>query len=333
MPRAVVLFSGGLDSMLCVRIMQQQGFDVEALNIRTIFSCCEATASQTATALGARLTVVSVDDDYVEVLRNPVYGYGKGVNPCVDCRAYMCRMGKRFMEEIGASVIVSGEVLGQRPMSQKRHQLDLVVRCSGLQGRLLRPLSAQLLPPTDAETEGLVDRERLYAFSGRSRRPLIDLANELGILESGVPLLPTPSTGCALTDTCFAPRVRDLMDLHPTATRWDFELLNYGRHFRLNEQTKIVVGRNESENASLEVLADREDAPQRAFLDPDNFRGPAALVVGCVDEAGLRFAEALVMRYTRAEYHQGAEIRIDHGGASRVVEAVASEAAESATSL
>ena len=333
MPLAVVLYSGGLDSMLAVRIMQQQGFDVDALNIRTVFSCCEATAAQTAAALGARLTVLSVGDDYIDLLRNPSYGYGKGVNPCVDCRAYMCRMAQRFMDEIGACVVVTGEVVGQRPMSQKRHQLDLVARHSGLEDRLLRPLSAQLLPATAVETEGLVDRQKLYAFSGRSRRPLIELAKELGILESGVPLLPTPSTGCALTDLCFAPRVRDLMELYPEATRWDFELLNYGRHFRFHPKTKVVVGRNAGENATLELMADRQSASAVASIEPDNFRGPTALVVGRVDQAALRYAQGLILRYSRQEYHGGAEIRIRHGGDCRVVPAVADEAAQSAAML
>ena len=191
MPRAVALFSGGLDSMLSVRILQQQRFEVDALNIRTLYSCCQAAAAQAAGILGTRLTVLSVGDDYLEVVRNPLYGYGKGVNPCVDCRIYMCQMARRFMEEVDACVVVTGEVAGQRPMSQKK----------------------------------------LYDFSGRGRRPLI-------------------------------------------------EPLNHGRHFRFDEQTKIVVGRCAKENATLRLLAAREDAPGAVLLVPGDFRGPNALVVG-----------------------------------------------------
>ena len=256
MPRAVVLFSGGLDSMLSLRILQEQGLEVEALNVRTIYACCRATAAQTAVAMGARLTVLSVGDDYLDVIRNPLYGYGKGVNPCIDCRIYMCRMAKQFMQEVGACVVATGEILGQRPMSQKRDHLRVIARRSGLEGRLLRPLSAKLLEPTVTEREGSIDRQRLYDFNGRGRKRLIELAHLLG-----VPQIPSPSTGCALTEPLFAPRVRDLMQHDPLAVRWDFELLSYGRHLRFDVQTKVVIGRNASENAALRSFALREDAP------------------------------------------------------------------------
>lgn len=332
MPRAVALFSGGLDSMLSLRIMQRQGFEVDALSIRTLYSCCRATAAQTAVALGARLTVLSVGDDYLEVIRNPSYGYGRGVNPCVDCRVYMCRMAKRLMEDVGACVVVTGEIAGQRPMSQKKHQLEIIARRSGLESRLLRPLSARLLPPTAVELEGLVDRRSLYAFSGRGRRPLIELAERLGIGRAGIRELPSPSTGCALTESSFAPRVRDLMQHHPRAGRWDFELLSYGRHFRFDGQTKIVVGRDAAENASLELLAGREDAPQLVRLVPERFRGPVALVVGPENPAALEFAGALILRYTRRQ-HPNPGVRIARPGASQVVTVQPSPAAQSAITL
>jgi len=333
MPRAVALFSGGLDSMLAICVLQAQGFDVEALNIRTIYSCCQATAAQSASALGARLTVVPVGDDYLEVVRNPLYGYGKGVNPCIDCRIYMCRMAKRFMEEMGACVVVTGEIAGQRPMSQNKHQLDIIARRSGLDGRLLRPLSAKLLPPTVVELEGIVDREQLYDFNGRGRRRLIELADALGIRKSGIAELPPPSTGCALTEPTFATRVRDLMQFHPGAMRWDFELLNHGRHFRFNAQTKVVLGRSGEDNTALRGMAARRHAPETALLMPENFRGPDALVVGSAGSPAWEFAGAWMLRYGgRADASQP-RVRLSQAGQLRVISVRADESARTAKTL
>jgi len=316
--KAVALFSGGLDSMLAIRIMQEQGFEVEALNIRTTFDCCKVPAAQAAIELGVRVTVLSVGDDYLDVLRSPRHGYGKGCNPCVDCRAYMGRMAKQLMDEIGACVVVTGELLGQRPNSQKRQQLDLVAKEAGLQGRLLRPLSAKMLPPTIPEQEGLIDRDKLYDFTGRSRRPLIELAQQLGIDE-----IPTPSTGCALTEKTFVPRVEDLLSHQPDAARWDFELLNTGRHLRLDERTKVVIGRDERENAVLESFFKRQDAGDVLLVAPENFVGPLALLIGPADDEHVATAGALLIRYTRQCDPDNATIRISEGGASRVCTAAA----------
>lgn len=314
--KAVALFSGGLDSMLAIRIMQEQGFEVEALNIRTTFDCCKVPAAQAATNLGVRVTVLGVGDDYLDVLRNPRHGYGKGFNPCVDCRAYMGRMARQLMEEIGACVVVTGELLGQRPNSQKRPQLDIVARDAGLKGRLLRPLSAKLLPPTIPEMEGLIDRQRLYDFTGRSRKPLMELAERLGVTE-----IPTPSTGCALTEKTFAPRVRDLFERQANATRWDFELLNTGRHIRLRDELKLVVGRDERENAALQAAFRRRDAPEAVLVEPENFIGPVCLVVGHPDDAAIALAGALLIRYTRQCDPKNSLVRIAEGDGERVCQA------------
>jgi len=328
MPRAVALFSGGLDSALAVRILQEQGFEVEALNIRTTFDCCKTAAAREAAELGVRLTVRSVADDYVELIQRPSHGYGKGVNPCVDCRIYMCRMAKRMMNEVGACTVITGEVLGQRPMSQKRRDLEVISRESGLEGWLLRPLSAKLLSPTEPELRGLVDRQRLYDFVGRGRGKLIELAVRLRIRN-----IPSPSTGCALTELNFAPRVRDLMEFDAQATRRDFELLNIGRHFRFRPQTKVVVGRDAEENAALRLFAAAEDMPDTALLEPANFVGPDAFVVGQVTDEALQFAGALMLRYTRRADPQNAFVRITHSGSSRDLCVRADGAAQSAVTL
>lgn len=290
--------------MLAIRILQEQGVEVEALNFQTLFTCCRNQAAQAAHELGVRLTVLSTDDAYLDVIRRPQHGYGRGANPCVDCRIYMFRAAARYMKEIGASFVASGEVLGQRPMSQKKRDLAVIASKSGLDDRLLRPLSARLLPPTLPERTGQVDRQRLYDFNGRSRKGLIELARQLGIAR-----IPAPSTGCALTESAMAVKVHDLLARQPDNSRWDFELLKTGRHVRYSDRTKVVVGRRESENEALERMYEQAGASAAALLQPLGFPGPAALVVGVCDDDVLRFAAGLVLRYAHCE---GGEDRLLH---------------------
>ncbi|MCS7306167.1 MAG: 7-cyano-7-deazaguanine synthase [Thermoguttaceae bacterium] len=292
MPKAVVLFSGGLDSSLAVRIMQQQGWEVEALHIQLMFDKPRTNLAQTAGQLGVPLVMLPVEEDYIEIIRRPRFGYGKGVNPCIDCRIYMCRLARRRMEAIGASLVVSGELVGQRPSSQKRRDLELIEIYSGLEGRLLRPLSAKLLKPTIPEQEGLLDREKLYDFQGRGRGALIELAQQLGIRQ-----IPTPSPGCRLTDLSFAPRVRDLLQHDSQANRADFELLNFGRHVRLDPAHKVVLGRNASENQAIWALVQRFRPARWTVLDPVDFMGPVAVLVGPATPEALQQAASLVARY------------------------------------
>jgi hypothetical protein len=259
------------------------------------------------------------------VIRNPSYGYGKGFNPCVDCRVYMCKMAGELMRQTDACVVITGEVLGQRPMSQKRRDLDVIMRASGLDGRLLRPLSAKLLPPTIPEQDGLIDREKLCGFAGRRRSELAALGRRLGLKE-----IPQPSVGCALAQATFAPRVRDLLQFHPDATRWDFELLGIGRHVRINEQVKMVVGRNADENALLRLFFRREDASESALLEPEDFLGPDVLVLGRVTDESIELGAALIHRYTRRLDAAGRQVRVTYAGATRLVTARPLEAARAA---
>jgi hypothetical protein len=307
MPKAVALFSGGLDSSLAILIVQRQGIDVHALNIRTPFDCCRAPAAQLAHQLGTKLTVLSVNDDYIDVLRRPVYGYGKGINPCVDCRIYMAKMAKRLMEDIGACLVITGEVVGQRPMSQKKRDLTIIEEQSGLQGRLLRPLSAKLLPPTIAEEQRVIDRSELHAFHGRGRSGLIELAHEFGLKQ-----IPQPSTGCALTEVTFAPRVRDLLDHNANTSLRDLELLNLGRHIRMDSQIKAVVGRDAKENAALALFFEHEASFDMAYLHPQNFLGADVLVTGRIGEESIRLATGLVLRHSRNHDPSNAQIQVTH---------------------
>jgi len=294
--RCLLLFSGGLDSILAAHVMLEQGIRVEALTFKTIFTCCENEAGIAASKLGIRLTVIEQEDDYLNLIRSPQHGYGRGANPCVDCRIYMFQRAAAYMEALDAHFIISGEVVGQRPMSQKRHDLDTISRRSSLEGLLLRPLSAKLLPPTIPEKEGWVDREQLFDFKGRSRKGLIALARKFGIEDVNIP---TPSTGCALTEPFFSKKVFDLIELAPQAQRWDFDVLKIGRHFRFDNVTKVVVGRNEQDNNSLEYLHQLETASSTAVLTPDTFYGPLALVVGPPTDAAIDFAAGLIARYAR----------------------------------
>jgi hypothetical protein len=312
--------------MLAIRLMQEQGIEVEALNFKTIFTCCQDTSAHAARDIGVRLTVVGQEDDYLELIKKPEYGYGKGANPCVDCRIYMFEKAKIFMEQVDAQFIISGEVLGQRPMSQKRKDLVIISEKSDLEDLLLRPLSAKIMDPTLPEREGWVDREKLYGFFGRSRKGLIRLAKELGLKD-----IPTPSTGCSLTEVQFSRKVHDLIQNEPEKGRWDFELLNVGRHFRMNEGTKVVVGRNQTENDQIEYAHKLDDASSTAVLRPDNFMGPVAMVVGPLTEESIRYASGLVLRYARESKDPIIEL-VEEDGA-QLIPAETCEAAVNAATL
>jgi len=326
--RCVALLSGGLDSMLAIRIVQDQGIEVEAISFNSVFTCCKDRAHRAACYLGVRLTIVGQEDDYLDLIRRPQFGYGKGANPCIDCRIYMVRRAARFMQQIGADFVVSGEVLGQRPMSQKRRDLAIIAYHSGIEDLLLRPLSAMYLPITLPEREGWVDRKKLYNFHGRGRKGLIRLARRLGLKE-----IPPPSTGCALTEPRFSQNVFDLIRIDPTAQRWDFELLKIGRHFRYDNRTKVVVGRREAENAALHSMHKLPDASSTALMVPGNFTGPAALVTGPPTEAALQFGAGLIFRHSKCRDPHAAQVRCFQQDEQRPIRPALSEEVRNARTL
>lgn len=303
--KAVGLFSGGLDSQLAARVLQLQGVEVELLHCITDPERFEgARVEEGASRLGAPLRALDVSEEFFEVVRSPRFGYGSGMNPCLDCRILMLRKAKALMEEAGARFVFTGEVLGQRPMSQHRGALRLVERESGLDGLLLRPLSAKLLPPTTPELEGWVDREGLYDFSGRSRKPQMALAKELGISE-----YPSPAGGCWLTDRTFSARLRDLFGHGGCFTREQAVLLRVGRHFRLSEGVKTIVGRNRDENALL--LEHREG---RWVVQVMDYPGPVVLVEGEPSEEDLLRAASVAVRYSDGRDREDVRVRWERDG-------------------
>ncbi|MFN8180208.1 MAG: 7-cyano-7-deazaguanine synthase [bacterium] len=264
-PKAIALVSGGLDSTLALALMKEQDVEIEALNFSTGFCFTDHhramkspthqlrnEALRAGADLGVPVTIVDISKKYFgDVLLHPKHGYGANMNPCLDCRAYMLARAREYMEANGGDFVFTGEVLGQRPKSQYRQALGVVADESGLGERLLRPLSARLLPPTLPEREGWVDREKLLAISGRSRKIQIAEAGRRGL---DVDDIPQPAGGCCfLTDEAYARKLRDWLD-HQEAPQHDaeaFVLLKVGRHLRLNDDVKVIVGRDEGENAFL----------------------------------------------------------------------------------
>jgi tRNA-specific 2-thiouridylase len=307
--RALGLLSGGLDSALAAALLLEQGLEVVGLHLESPLSC-RSDVREVARDLRIPLTVAPKGADYLRLLREPRWGYGRNLNPCVDCRVFMLRLSRGHLEEAGADFLFTGEVLGQRPMSQLSGKLRLIDRQAGLEGLVLRPLSARLLPETEPERRGWVDRSRLLGISGRSRHVQLAEAARLGLRR-----YQSPGGGCRLTDPIFSRKLRDLFDHEPRhgVEEADVVLLSLGRHFRLGPSLKVVLGRDAAENARLARLQDE----RRWLVEPHGFTGPSALVCGPRDEESLAAAVRLITRYARAHashdhirWHSGDGIRV-----------------------
>lgn len=282
--RCLLLLSGGLDSILSAKILMQQGIEVVPINFATSF-CGPKKARKASMDLGLALREVNIKNEFVEILKKPKHGYGSGMNPCIDCHGLMLKKAQEIMQEEGFDFVASGEVLNERPMSQTKRSLKIVEEEAGLVGYLLRPLSAKCLPPTIVELDGRVDREKLEGISGRSRKRQIELAKNWGIKE-----YPTPAGGCALTEADFANRVRNLLDNKSTCTLEDVELLKVGRQFWI-DKSRVVVGRNELDNARIEKMAE----PTDYLLKAKDITGPVALIRGnCTPDIILKTAKIMV---------------------------------------
>jgi len=291
--RAIAAYSGGLDSILAALVIQRAGIDVTLLHVHHLFSGSEQSRKRladTADRMGLPLVVIDVSDEHLDTVRHPKHGYGQGMNPCIDCRIFMLTVAKRVMEERGAQFVVTGEVLGQRPKSQHRRALLQAAEESGLGDRLLRPLCANLLPETLPVKEGWVQAADLFSIHGRSRQQQMELAKEFGVTE-----YPQPAGGCVLIEKAYAARVRDVFK-HVGRDNVDldgFRRLMLGRHFRLSENAKLIIGRNQGENEQLATYAEG-----RVRIDPADAMGPTALIEGPPSEEELRLACGLVARYS-----------------------------------
>jgi len=268
--KGIGILSGGLDSLLAVKVLQDQGLDLLGIVFTTPFFDLKS-GTRLEQVLGIPVRTIDLTEKHLEILRSPVYGFGQHMNPCIDCHALMLREAGRIMEEAGADFLFTGEVLGQGPMSQRRDSLRSVEKLAGYPGRVLRPLSARLLEPTLPEIEGLVDRARLLDISGRGRKRQIALAEHYGIRD-----YPQPGGGCLLTKEGFSRKLRLLFECYPEAGAHEVEILKWGRHFRISPTTFLILGRDRKHNEKLESLAGSSDTLLRAV----DYPGPTGLVLG-----------------------------------------------------
>lgn len=301
--KAVALFSGGLDSILAVKIAQREGVEVIALHLLMPFcrydSKKEFLLKKTADDLKAELKIAAVKEDYLDILVNPQFGYGKNFNPCIDCRIFMLKSAYKIMREMGASFIVTGEVLGQRLMSQTKRALNMIDKESGLQGLILRPLSAKLFSVTIPEEKGWVKRDNLFDISGKRRVFQIELADKLGI-----EVYPWPGGGCLLTERQFVNRVKDAM-VYGRLNLEEAELLKVGRHIRLTPEYKLVVGKNQDDNKRILSLVKTNDL----YFEPLELPGPSGLGRGGFSEEVKRLSARIIARYT-SPYAKEVKIRM-----------------------
>jgi tRNA U34 2-thiouridine synthase MnmA/TrmU len=298
--KAVALISGGLDSILAVKIILEQGIEVIGVNFFSPFFGSDA-ARRCAEDVGISFMSVDISEEYLPILKNPRYGFGKNLNPCIDCHGFMLKKAHKIMKDIGAEFVITGEVLGSRPKSQNRNALRIVEKVSGLNRLLLRPLSAKLLDITIPEERGWVNRELLFDIHGRSRRRQLELAKEFGITQYS-----QPAGGCLLTDVSFSRRLRDVMRYsEPTVN--DIELLKIGRHFRLSDKTKIIVGRCHEENDALLRLL----RPGDVWLKTQKYPGPVTVVRGDINEDIIIRAAALCARYSDGKLLDKVDVRFE----------------------
>ncbi|MBL1261808.1 MAG: tRNA (5-methylaminomethyl-2-thiouridylate)-methyltransferase [Thiotrichaceae bacterium] len=321
-PKAVALISGGLDSMLAVKVLQEQGVHVEGINFYTGF-CVEGhthairksdqkkekrnNALWVAEQLGIKLHIIDVIEEYKEVLTNPQYGYGANLNPCLDCKSFMVKKAREWMDENEFDFIFTGEVIGQRPMSQRKETMPIVAKQCGSDDRLLRPLCAKLLPETLPEREGWVDREKLLDFNGRSRKPQIALAAQFGFDEYA-----QPAGGCCfLTDQAYSAKLGDLWQQRGSKNYDldDIMLLKVGRHIRPRDNFKVIVGREEGENNFM-----RGYRKQFTHMHATSHNGPLALIDGNVSREDLKLAAQIVARFTQGRDADSVQIEVNEKG-------------------
>jgi tRNA-specific 2-thiouridylase len=301
--KAIGMLSGGLDSVLAIKLMQDQGIEIIAVNFILPFyrekSNEELYAAKVAKNLKISLKIFKIGLDYLKIIRDPKHGHGSVINPCIDCKIYMLKKAKTYAKRIGAKFIITGEVLGERPMSQNYKALMAIEKEASLEKRIVRPLSARVLPITEAEEKGWIDRSKLLDIRGRSRKKQIVLAKKYNIKE-----YPTPAGGCLLTYKEYGNKIKDLLDNKKRISKNDLILLKFGRHFRYN-RTKIIVGKNEEENKNLLELKNKRDY----VFEVPNHGSPITLLQGKKSRSSIRLAASITAKYSDAE---GDNIQVEY---------------------
>jgi len=294
--KCIALYSGGLDSILAILMMLEQNIEVFALSYKTDFggdvsksSSLIESPGNLAERFGFKIESIYLGDPFIEMVMNPKHGYGKNMNPCIDCRILMLQKAKEYMQSIGADFVVTGEVIGQRPKSQMRNTLRLVEKESGLEGYLLRPLCAKLMEPTVPEKQDWVNRDLLKDFNGRSRKPQMILAEKYGLTD-----YPSPAGGCLLTDRGYSKRLKDLLDNQGDVDLKDLSLLRVGRHFRINDKVKMIIGRNEAENDKIESYKKDDDC----LFEVKSAGSPITIIKGELNDELIEFACKATARYS-----------------------------------
>jgi len=319
--KALALLSGGLDSTLAIRVVQEQEIEVIALNFVTVFcrctshGSCKLEAVKVSEKFGIPIKVINTTERFLELVKKPKYGYGKNMNPCIDCRINIFRIAGEYMREIGADFIITGEVLGQRPMSQRKEAMRIIDREANLIGLVLRPLCAKHMEPTIPEKSGLVDREKLLNMRGRSRKDQIQLADVFQIKD-----YPCSAGGCLLTDPEFAHRMRDLINTCDANVN-DVNLLKVGRHFRFDSETKVIVGRNEDDNAKIDTLSREGDV----LLNLVDMPGPLTLMRGEITDEKIQTAARLTARYGKSNFLSVVKVsvrKVEGNASSTIIEVV-----------
>jgi tRNA-specific 2-thiouridylase len=306
--RAVGLISGGLDSALAAKVIKLQSIDVIGVSFVTPF--VHPRVEKLAQNIGIEIKVIDISSEYLNLVKNPRFGFGSNLNPCIDCHILMLKRARDFMLKHKANFIITGDVLGQRTMSQNKPALRKIEKESGLEGFILRPLSAQLLSLTIPEQRGWVQRSQLFSFSGRSRKPQLELARQLGLQGFN-----QPAGGCLLTDPGFSRRLRDLLTYQREFNLGDIELLKLGRHFRVSDQAKLVLGRNQAENQHLIGFLRQGDF----LMEPIDIPGPTALLrAGAISQALLELSAGILVRYCDQNDNQ-VDISVKNGKVNQII--------------
>ncbi|KYH29407.1 MULTISPECIES: DUF814 domain-containing protein [Clostridium] len=298
MTRALALISGGLDSILAAKLIKEQGIDVIGITFKSYFFGPD-NAIRMAKQIDIPLEIVDFSDEHFNVTKNPKHGHGKNMNPCIDCHAMMMRYAGELLDKFNADFIITGEVLNQRPMSQNKASLNIVKKESGFADKILRPLSAKALPPTEMELNGLVDREKLLGITGRSRKVQMELAEKWGIKD-----YPSPAGGCKLTDPNFSVRLKELVQHKENPTQREIELLKIGRHFRVSQNAKIISTRTAEEANFLKKYLREEDL---GFLVKD-FKGSMVVIIGDATEEDINFAAKVAGRYSKGREEEKLDV-------------------------